>query len=101
MMWPFGNLRTFHYGLIMADPPWDFRTYSQEGQKKGPASHYSVMSIDEIKALPVGHLAAGDCVLWLSLRYQRGVGEAHHQRQAQLRDRIPPALRLRTLPDRH
>lgn len=65
MTWPFGNLRMFHYGLIMADPPWDFRTYSQEGQKKGPASHYSVMSIDQIKHLPVGHLAGGNCVLWL------------------------------------
>jgi N6-adenosine-specific RNA methylase IME4 len=65
MTWPFGKLKSLHYGLIMADPPWDFRTYSQEGQKKGPASHYSVMSIDEIKGLPVGHLASGDAVLWL------------------------------------
>jgi len=63
--WPFGKLKMFGYGLIMADLPWDFRTYSQEGQKKGPASHYNVMSIAEIKALPVGHLAAGDCILWL------------------------------------
>lgn len=65
MTWPFGVMRPLSYGLIMADPPWDFRTYSQEGQKKGPASHYTVMSIDQIKALPVGHLAGGDCVLWL------------------------------------
>jgi N6-adenosine-specific RNA methylase IME4 len=58
-------MRPFAYGLIVADPPWDFVTYSDRGQKKGPASQYSVMSMDEIKALPVGHLAGGDCLLWL------------------------------------
>lgn len=61
----FEGLDMFAYGLIMADPPWDFRTYSQAGQKKGPALHYDVMSIDDIKALPVGHLAAPDSLLWL------------------------------------
>lgn len=58
-------MRPLSYDFIMADPPWDFRTYSQEGQKKGPASHYKVMSLDDIKALPVGQLAGGDCLLWL------------------------------------
>lgn len=63
--WPFGDLPLFAYGLIMADPPWNFRTYSQKGQKKGPASHYKVMSLEAIKAMPVGHLAGPNCVLWL------------------------------------
>jgi len=65
LTWPFGDLKPFSFGLIMADPPWDFRTYSQAGQKKGAASHYDVMSLAAIKALPVGHLAGKDCVLWL------------------------------------
>lgn len=55
----------FRYGMIMADPPWSFRTYSQEGQKKGAASQYRVMDLDAIKALPVNQLAQRDCLLWL------------------------------------
>ena len=44
MTWPFGSMQMFGYDVIVADPPWDFRTYSQEGQKKGAGSHYNVMS---------------------------------------------------------
>lgn len=63
--WPFGTLNMFGYDVIVADPPWDFRTYSQEGQKKGAGSHYKVMDLDAIKALPVGQLARRDCLLLL------------------------------------
>jgi N6-adenosine-specific RNA methylase IME4 len=66
MTWPFGNLQTFRYGLIMADPPWKFETWSKAGKNyKSPENHYSTMKLDAIKALPVGHLAGRDCVLWL------------------------------------
>lgn len=41
-------------------------TYSDKGvTKKGARGQYSCMDLDAIKALPVGALAAQDCVLWL------------------------------------
>lgn len=63
--WPFGALRPLSYELIFADPPWPTQMRSPKGEKKSPAAHYHLMSFDEIKALPVGQLAAPDCVLFL------------------------------------
>lgn len=63
--WPFGDMRPLSFDFIMADPPWDFRTYSIDGQGKGPAAQYDCMPLDDIKAMPVGHLAGGNCLLWL------------------------------------
>lgn len=55
----------FHYGLIMADPAWLFELRSKAGEKKSAQAHYDCMTIDEIAALNVGHLADKDCLLWL------------------------------------
>lgn len=63
--WPFGNLQPHSYDLIMADPAWHFKTFSEEGEAKAPQAQYRTMSLDDIKALPVLDLAAPDCVLWL------------------------------------
>jgi N6-adenosine-specific RNA methylase IME4 len=63
--WPFGGLAPQAYGLIMADPPWRFEAYSELGEEKGPAPHYDMMDDADILALPVGDLAAADCLLWL------------------------------------
>jgi N6-adenosine-specific RNA methylase IME4 len=65
--WPFGDLEPGAYGLIVADPPWNFQTYSQKGKEKKSADlHYSTMSLEEIKALPVSELAdPKGCFLWL------------------------------------
>lgn len=65
MIWQFGNLRMFGYDLIVADPPWDFENYSDTGTKKGADPHYHVMPLTEIKALRVGDLARGNCLLLL------------------------------------
>lgn len=54
------------YGAILADPPWSFRSYG--GKSLAPtqgAQPYSVMSLDDIKALPVGDVAAKDCLLFM------------------------------------
>lgn len=60
------DLPLFRYGLIMADPPWAFEAWSEKGKsRKAPEVHYGTMDLDAIKALPVGHLAGRDCVLWL------------------------------------
>jgi N6-adenosine-specific RNA methylase IME4 len=53
------------YGVILADPPWTFKTYSQKGQGKSPQKHYDCMSIDDICALPVRDITADDCALFL------------------------------------
>jgi N6-adenosine-specific RNA methylase IME4 len=64
MTWPFGDLRTFGYEIIYADPPWRYENYSKAGEWKNAARHYDCMSIDDIAALPVGHLAAPNCALF-------------------------------------
>lgn len=53
------------FGFIMADPPWSYSMYSDKGYEKSPEAHYATMAPADIKALPVGLLAARDCLLWL------------------------------------
>lgn len=61
--WPFGDLRSGHYGAILADPPWRFANFSAKGEVKNPVAHYPCMKFDDLAALPVGRLAAPDCAL--------------------------------------
>ena len=63
--WQFGALQMFGYDVIIADPPWDFENYSDAGTLKGADPHYAVMKLDGIKALRIGELARGDCLLLL------------------------------------
>lgn len=65
MTFPFGNLRMFHYGRIIADNPWRFMNYSAKGEAKNPVAHYDCMTLEQMKALPVNHLAAPDCALFM------------------------------------
>lgn len=54
------------YGVIYADPPWTFKTYSAKGkEKKSAEAHYRCMRKEDIQALPVQCIAAEDCVLFL------------------------------------
>jgi N6-adenosine-specific RNA methylase IME4 len=63
MAMPVGERR---WPLLLADPPWDYDAWAPEGQcHSHPAHHYPVMTFEEICALPVGELAADDCVLFL------------------------------------
>ncbi|TAN67668.1 MAG: hypothetical protein EPN20_06740, partial [Magnetospirillum sp.] len=74
MTWPFAALRPLSYGAILADPPWAFRLRSEAGEEKSPQAHYGCMDLDAIKALPVSHLAAPDCllVMWATAPIQSG-----------------------------
>lgn len=65
MNWPFGDLAPLSFGAIIADPPWAYEMRSEKGYEKSPESHYDTMDEAAIAALPVGHLARGDCLLWL------------------------------------
>lgn len=52
------------YNIIYADPPWSFNNKKTGGSmRSGAASQYDVMGVDDIKALPVGDIAADDSVL--------------------------------------
>jgi N6-adenosine-specific RNA methylase IME4 len=62
---PFEGLHPHHYQLIMADPAWRFETRSSKGLARAPQMHYPCMSLDDIKRLPVGDLAAKDATLLL------------------------------------
>ena len=49
------------YSVILADPPWDVQQKGAYGAER----HYSLMSLERIKALPVEDLATDDAHLWL------------------------------------
>ncbi|MDB5683171.1 MAG: hypothetical protein JWM75_869 [Sphingomonas bacterium] len=63
--WPFGGLQMFGYRVIHADPAWPFENYSAKGESRNPNRHYPTMSVEQIKGLPVGHLAGDSCALFL------------------------------------
>jgi len=63
--WPWGDLAPRAYGLVMIDPPWHFRLYSERGEEKSAQAQYRCMSLADIAALPVRDLAATDCLLWM------------------------------------
>ncbi len=53
------------YGVILADPPWPFATWSHKGQGRSGEAHYSTMSHEDINSIPVESWAADDAVLFL------------------------------------
>jgi len=54
------------YNVIYADPPWAYRNQRTGGSMcSGASQKYSVMSLEEICALPVCDLTARDSVLFL------------------------------------
>lgn len=110
------------YGAILADPPWAFNLWWGGRSNKTPAGvpsratkpHYPVMREDELSAMPVGDLAAADCVLvmWISwpvlewsLRVMKAWGfeyktcafcwvKAHAKQIDMFRDDISPHMTL-------
>jgi N6-adenosine-specific RNA methylase IME4 len=53
------------YGVIVADPEWDFQIRSDAGMLCHPSNHYPTSALDEIKARDVPSISADDCVLFL------------------------------------
>lgn len=53
------------YSIIYADPPWQYRTWSNKGQGRSAESHYPTMAKKDIQALPIKEISADDCVLFL------------------------------------
>ena len=57
------------YKIIYADPPWQYRVYSQKGQERSAENHYHTMNIKDIMALPVDKIADKDCILFLWITF--------------------------------
>ncbi|MEY8576057.1 MT-A70 family methyltransferase [Oscillospiraceae bacterium 21-37] len=53
------------YSIILADPPWAYKVWSKKGMGRSAENHYPTMHIEDIRALPVGRLAAKNCALFL------------------------------------
>ena len=53
------------FGVIYADPEWQFETYSAAGLDRSADNHYPTSTLEVIAARPVQEIAAGDCVLFL------------------------------------
>jgi N6-adenosine-specific RNA methylase IME4 len=54
------------YGVIYADPEWDFEVWNAEtGSDRSAANHYATSDTDVIGSRPVAQIAAKDCVLFL------------------------------------
>lgn len=69
----FDELPKNHYRAILADPPWQFDNLWGGRPNKTAAgypsrwvdNHYDTMHADDISSLPVGEIAADDCVLFI------------------------------------
>jgi N6-adenosine-specific RNA methylase IME4 len=59
------------YQIIYADPPWQYQNYNYtktkggDRAKRGVVKEYPVMSIEDIKILPIQNIADEDCILFL------------------------------------
>lgn len=55
------------YSIILADPPWKYNSRANHKTRfrGGACGHYSLMSMDDIKALPVKAIADDNAVLFL------------------------------------
>jgi len=64
----FEDLKRYHYGAILIDPPWRFATYDRKEHVGRGRPHYRSLSTQEIIRLPLYKFAAPDCALfvWVS-----------------------------------
>jgi len=55
-----------HFECIASDPPWSFLTYGKKRTTphRTAVDHYSVMTADDLRNMPVGRIAAKDCALF-------------------------------------
>lgn len=62
---PFAGLQRNGYGRILADPAWSWISYAGNGSAphRSADAPYEVMTMADLRALPVADLAAKDCVL--------------------------------------
>jgi len=62
----FAPLPNQKFDVIVADPPWAFKTFTPDVlSDRGAEQHYSTLDVQAIKSLPVRDIAAKDCHLFL------------------------------------
>ena len=59
---PFPNKK---YKIIYADPPWEYKVWSDKGKGRSAESHYPTMTKKEIQSLPLQNISEDDTVLFL------------------------------------
>ena len=61
------------YSIIYADPPWKYNSRANHKTRfrRGACGHYPLMSMKEIKALPVRNIVADNAalLLWVTFPY--------------------------------
>lgn len=57
--------------VILADPAWDFKVYSDKGKGRSAENHYETMTLEEIKKLPVNKISDDECMLFLWITGER------------------------------
>jgi len=53
------------YEVILADPNWNFKTFSDEGKGRSADRHYHTATIDEIAEIPIENISADNCALFM------------------------------------
>jgi N6-adenosine-specific RNA methylase IME4 len=53
------------YQAILADPPWNFKTFSKKGRGRSADAWYDVLTLEEIRSFPVSDYADDSCILFL------------------------------------
>ena len=53
------------YQIILADPPWQFKNYNDDTATNWAGKHYNLMTLEDIKNLPIKNISDESCVLFL------------------------------------
>jgi N6-adenosine-specific RNA methylase IME4 len=66
----FKDLQSHHYGAVLVDPPWRFKTWNRKDCKAikrriSGRVHYQTLAIEQIASLPIAEYATPDCALFL------------------------------------
>lgn len=60
------------YQIIYADPPWNFKTYSEKGKRaKYGWGAYPTMTDEEICALPIKNITGDNCILFIWITFPK------------------------------
>lgn len=52
------------YKIILADPPWTYNDKALAG-RRGAGCKYDLMTLDELKQLPIKKISDNDCILFM------------------------------------
>lgn len=58
-------METVKNAVLLADPPWSFKTYSEKGDGRSASKHYDVMSVRDLESMKLPPLANDACLfMW-------------------------------------